>query len=656
MTSNVVDQPAKANEDRLNMKAYSDALTEFIRNAQSPLTIALQGEWGSGKTSLMNALKASLVDKEGAPYLGVWINTWQYALMSDPEEAIKSILLGIIGQISAAAKTSSDERVSLFKKIARIGGGVASDVFKKYSGVDAERVIKELSSGDAPLDKSGVEDLKKELDGLVKKALDNNKGKCGCLFFIDDLDRIDPPVAVQILELLKNIFDIDKCIFVLAIDYGVVVKGLKPKFGEMNAANEREFRSFFDKIIQLPFSMPVANYKIDDFLMESLSEIGYIDANEKKDKSLCESISYYALQSVGTNPRSLKRLINYLSLIKLIIAQTPTQDDDADFKEWKDVLFALVSLQIQYPKVYEALQGDGDSDFTSWGEEFEQKWRIPPLKDGEKEKLRKMVEFDEPWEQMLFRFCRLDTFLESRSINISRALNRIKARILDANQPVGDTVAWLLRLSAVTSVKSETETAAVPENFNKSNYLKDLRRHALGMRPGEGVPWCAVLGDDAVVTSYQARVQSNLQCQFRKGTLNGIAPNKKDYIHENYLAEFSFHIFHDGRSFQLKVWGEFWGRNNNPAKRFHIKFDGPNIQTDLESAENAVRDAWSAFDVKANCGHNPDDIWWNVTVPFKDYAEMVKGEFPKKLRESLVKVAAAFASLTPYRVPSNNNK
>ena len=92
MTSNVIDQPAKADEDRLNMKAYADALTEFIANAQSPLTIALQGEWGSGKTSLMNALKASLVDKDGASYLGVWINTWQYALMSDAEEAIRNIL------------------------------------------------------------------------------------------------------------------------------------------------------------------------------------------------------------------------------------------------------------------------------------------------------------------------------------------------------------------------------------------------------------------------------------------------------------------------------------------------------------------------------------------------------------------------------------
>ena len=28
------------------------------------------------------------------------------------------------------------------------------------------------------------------------------------LFFIDDLDRIDPPLAVKILELLKNIFDL----------------------------------------------------------------------------------------------------------------------------------------------------------------------------------------------------------------------------------------------------------------------------------------------------------------------------------------------------------------------------------------------------------------------------------------------------------------
>ena len=649
MTSNVIDQPAKADEDRLNMTAYAVALTQFISNAQSPLTIALQGEWGSGKTSLMNALKASLVDKNGAPYLGVWINTWQYALMSDSEEAIKSILLGIIGQISLAAKTSSDERVPLFKKIARIGGGVASDLFKKYSGVDAERVLKELSSSNVALDKSGVEELKKELGHLVEKALDNNKGKRGCLFFIDDLDRIDPPVAVQILELLKNIFDLEKCIFVLAIDYGVVVKGLKPKFGAMTPENEREFRSFFDKIIQLPFSMPVSSYKIDDFLMASLREIGYLDEKEERDKTLCEAITDYALQSVGTNPRSLKRLINYLSLIKLIIAETNDKQDDADFAAWKDILFALVSLQIQYPKVYEALHGD--PDFPNWGEAFEQKWRIPALAQEEKEKLGRMVEFDEPWEQMLFRFCRRDAFLEARALNISRAMNRIRARITADNptENVGDTVEWLLRLSVVTSVKSEPSQIEVVENFSKSQLLKDLRDCTFGMEWTDDC-WQATLGTDASITSTQTRFQSNFSCGIWKSGIKGIKDNL------NYLGPLTIHPFHDGKSFQLKIWGEFWG--NGPGKNFRIDFTAGKIQSTLAAAEADYCTAWRHFgvDVKIgqNIGHHSENIWWNVTVPFKDHDELVSEEFSEKLCGSLAKVAAAFATLTPYRVSVNN--
>ena len=655
MNTNVVDQPAKADEDRLHMGAYADALVEFIQNAQSPLTIALQGEWGSGKTSLMNALKARLVDAGDAPYLGVWINTWQYALMSNPDEAILNILSGIIGQVSSIAKTSDEERTRLLCRIARVGGGVVSDIFKKYSGVDLEKNVKEWSANGNDVTKSGVEDLKDKLAKLVNDALQKAPGKHGFLFFIDDLDRIDPPVAVQILELLKNIFDIPHCIFVLAIDYGVVVKGLKPKFGAMTDENEREFRSFFDKIIQLPFSMPVANYKIDDFLMDSLADIGYLDAKEKVDKSLCEALTAYALDSVGTNPRSLKRLINYLSLIRLLIGKTPTQEDDADFKNWKDVLFALVSLQIQYPKIYEALLAE--PDFPNWGEAFEQKWRIPALKEGEKAKLEKMTEFDERWEQMLFRLCRLDTFLEARALNISRILNRIKTRIAAANQneTVGDTVEWLMRLSAVTSVKSEPAQAAAPENFSKSNYLKSLRWHTLGMRNDKDIPWCGAFGNDAVITSYQSRVQSNLACQLRKGTLEGINPEGTDYIHENYLGWITFHVFHDGKSFQLKMWGEFWG--NTPTKHFRIDFSSKAVQADLESAEKTFCAAWEPFGIGAaigkNIGHNPEDIWWNVSIPFKNYEELVKPPFSTNLRGSLATVAAAFASLTKHRIPVN---
>lgn len=652
--SNVIDQPAEAGADKLGMNAYAEALTEFISGAQSPLTIALQGEWGSGKTSLMNALRSRLVDARDAPYLGVWINTWQYALMSNTDEAIVKILTGLIGQISSEAKTTADETKVIFGKIARVGGGVLSDIFKKYTGVDLEKNAREWNVDGAPA-QSGVEDLKNGLAELVGKALEKEKGKRGFLFFIDDLDRIDPPVAVQILELLKNIFDIPHCIFVLAIDYGVVVKGLKPKFGAMTDENEREFRSFFDKIIQLPFSMPVASYKIDNFLMDSLADIGFLDAAEAKDEKLCEALTFYAVNSVGTNPRSLKRLINYLSLIRILIGKTEAKDDDEDFKNWKDVLFALVCVQVKYQKVYDALQGEDDSDFTAWGETFEQKWRIPPLEEGEREKLEKMEEFNEKWEQMLYRFCRRDKFLADHALFISKILNRVKVRITEANQPVGETVQWLLRLSAVTNVKSEPAQAAAPEAFSKTIFLKDLRRHALGMRNDGGWPWRAVLGNDAVITSYQARVQSKLQCQLRKGTLDGIFVDKEDYIHENYLGGATFFIFHDGKSFQLKIWGEFWG--NTQYKHFRIDFASEAIQTDLAAVETAFCTAWSPFGVKAtigkNIGHNPQNIGWNVIIPFKDYEELVKPPFSQKLRGSLTAVANAFASLLKYRVSVN---
>lgn len=649
MKSNVVDQPAKAEEDRLNMHAYAEALTDFVKGAAAPLTIALQGEWGSGKTSLMNALKASLVDAPDAPYLGVWINTWQYALMSNPEEAILSILLGIIRQVSAMAAPDAEERRTLFRKLLRFGGAVASDIVKKHTGVDVKAGLDEWNGKDETPAKSGVEDLKDNLGGLVQRALEQAKGKRGFLFFIDDLDRIDPPVAVQILELLKNVFDLENCIFILAIDYGVVVKGLKPKFGAMTPENEREFRSFFDKIIQLPFAMPVASYKIDRFLMDSLADIGYLEGKEKDDDELCEALTYYALQSVGTNPRSLKRLINYLSLIRLLIGRTPSQEDDADFKVWKDVLFALVSLQVQYPKVYEALLAE--ADFPAWGEKFEQKWRLSALEEGEKEKLAKMEEFDEPWEQMLFRFCRRDTFLEARAINISRILNRIRARMAEVQQPVGDTVEWLLRLSAVTNVKSEPEQAIVPEEFNRPAYLNDFRWHTLGLRPISGQKgWETLLADGCWLSSWQRRLQKNLRCELWVGK-----ESFSDGMNDGFLTEPYFHIFHDGKSFQLQVGGEFWG--NWPEEKYKgIDFETEAIQADLAAAESAFCAAWAPFgiDVRVgkNIGHNADDIWWNqIFIPFKDHAELVSPDFAQKLRSCLAAVAKAFASLLKYRIP-----
>ncbi len=646
MSSNLTDRPTftkKDDKDALNMEAYALALKEFIANAEAPLTIALQGEWGSGKTSLMKALEKRLVKDPGAPYLGVWVNTWQYALLADPEEAILKILLGIIGQISAFANPSGEERTTLFRKMLRFGGGIASDVFKKYSGIDLEKNAKALSDGESVPTQSGVEELKNELSGLVDKALGHNPRKNGFLFFIDDLDRIDPPVAVQILELLKNIFDLEHCIFILAIDYGVVVKGLKPKFGEMNAANEREFRSFFDKIIQLPFSMPVGAYHIDGFLVGSLAKIGYLDKAEQENEALCKSLTDYALETVGTNPRSLKRLVNSLSLIRLLIAKTATLKDDEDFKAWKDVMFALVCLQVQFPRVYDALRAE--PDFPHWDEAFAGRLRLPAIASDEAERLKGLGEdFDESWEQVLWRLCRGDAFLESHALGLSQTLNRIKVRIgAVEGQNVREVVELLLRLSAVTDVKTGLAVGESAEDVSVTGLLHTLSG-ALGLKgiPNAGNWHEARLGNGIYVHSYYARLRKYFDCELWRGK------EHHDDKSGDFLTKPQFSVEPKGEGAVLHVQGDCWG--NLPQETFAgFDFAAPEVQDPLAKAEEAVRGAWWDFDVQGNCFHDVAHLWWNVAIPVVSRHAFSRADFSYKLRGALAKLAEALEPLLAHR-------
>jgi hypothetical protein len=276
------------------------------------------------------------------------------------------------------------------------------------------------------------------------RKLGNNN--LGFIFFIDDLDRIDPPVAVEILELIKNIFEVENCLFILAIDYEVVVKGLEPKFGPLTEKNEREFRSFFDKIIQLPFSMPVAQYDVTTFLIQSLQDIGYIDEKIAQDDYLKEKLADLTLLSVGTNPRSLKRLINTLSLLNII-----GKMEEGNQKQLHELLinYALVCTQIAYPKIYELLTQE--PAFREWTEQTAKKLRLPDLTEAQLAALSGTSEFDEEWEQVLFRKCQLDPFLASRAFQLSQLLNYVIELVPD-NLNFSEEISRIIGFSAVTSV------------------------------------------------------------------------------------------------------------------------------------------------------------------------------------------------------------
>lgn len=463
MKSSIIDVPRQPQEDDLfGIQVYQNALIRYIQLTDPPITISLQGEWGSGITSLMNQLRYNLCEVDNAPYLPVWINTWQYSLMHTPSQTIMAILNGIIGQIGEVSANdkwveSKKKLGSIFKTMATVGTKVAMDTI----GVDSS-AIEELfktSTGE-----SSIMQLKNEIATLIDNALAQNPSKKGFIMFIDDLDRIDPPVAVEILELLKNIFDLKYCVFVLAIDYDVVIKGLKPKFGELTDSNEREFRSFFDKIIQLPFTMPVTSYKVDNFLIEALKSIDLFTDAQLKDNSLTQDLSEIALLSVGSNPRSLKRLTNTLALISII---NESQGHAANSQNTQDKLlnFALVCIQISYPYIYNQLTEE--PNFKQWDESIAARLKLRPLTEAEKNSLDATEEFDEDWEKVLFRMCQKEIYLSNHVFSISALLNKI-AEIINDDDKLGDIVTAIIELSAITNIKaSETASAKKPYKFDR---------------------------------------------------------------------------------------------------------------------------------------------------------------------------------------------
>ena len=54
----ITDEPlATGGDDILDIKVFSESLIEFIESSNTPITIGIQGEWGSGKTSLLHKIE-----------------------------------------------------------------------------------------------------------------------------------------------------------------------------------------------------------------------------------------------------------------------------------------------------------------------------------------------------------------------------------------------------------------------------------------------------------------------------------------------------------------------------------------------------------------------------------------------------------------------
>lgn len=529
--SSLSDTPLTLSTNDFGTEKYVEGLVRFIEHSAAPITIALKGEWGSGKTSLMNRLYNDLCSND-KDFIGIKINTWEYSMLATPEETVVKIIVHLVNSLSDNDPNTSEKLINFTKNAANFvlrglrewgkgivpGAGIA---------MEAANVPTEIFSSDGHRGNVTLSDLKDSLTQAISKSLGDSKK--GVIIFVDDLDRLNPPLAVQILELLKNIFTLDNCIFVLAIDYDVVVKGLEPKFGPYKPENDREFRSFFDKIIQVPFSLPVSNYRPMEFVFDSLVSINYITRAERNIPIIQKSIEKIVVSSVGKNPRAIKRLINTLSLLDCI-SKCASNESTTETIEYKIINFAIVSLQVCYPKIYDMLLVN--PLFAKWDTHIAAKLGLH-LSNNESGNIEEIN-----GEIILDALCDKEIFYDKHHTEILELISLINhnAALLNPKSP-GEAIQELLFRSSVTNVSTSE-----PIKFDRKDLIYKLHDN---------------------VWSYITSKLPNLKSQFKRNTGNG---GYYIYLNDDSYFEVVFQPHEGVGKIALRIFLDVWNKRPERLK------------------------------------------------------------------------------------------
>ena len=277
MAKIVVDTPTR---EGLGFQDYADALVDIIVDSGSPFTIGILGEWGVGKTSLMQTMCGKLKAKHEKEVIPIWFNAWRCE--REKVFAIIPLLQLLVSEIKdkKLRKAFIEILKSLQLKFA-LPGGV------------------ELSAGGVSQNQFGEDLYYAELDAIETSLKETDKK---IVVFIDDLDRCAPDKILEVLESTKVFLEIKNFVYVLGLNSEVVVKAIDQKYEDMGINGE----DYLEKIVQIPFRIPDWNVSDRGEFLTDLIDKEIDSAYQKTFREYRDTIK----EVIERTPRQLKRFIN----------------------------------------------------------------------------------------------------------------------------------------------------------------------------------------------------------------------------------------------------------------------------------------------------------------------------------------------------------
>ncbi len=242
-------------EDSLGFTSTANVIVTAVKNAsRRPLTIGVFGGWGSGKTSLMQMVEASLKQEK---IKTVWFNAWKY---SGKEIVWNALIQTVLLAMKSDPDIVEEERredfrrrvVSVSLSLAKYAAKVGTRVIP--GGIVREEDVDDLWAALSSDIKDGsLFEFMNRFDSEFERLVDEYVGDAYLVVFIDDLDRCLPENAIEVMEALKLYLDRANCVFVIGVEPSIIEAAITLRYG---ASSNLSASMYLEKMIQLPIAVP----------------------------------------------------------------------------------------------------------------------------------------------------------------------------------------------------------------------------------------------------------------------------------------------------------------------------------------------------------------------------------------------------------------
>lgn len=322
-------------DDLLERASFGKSLSNFVEKVEDPLVIAIDGEWGQGKSFFLKRWVGAHTLQNNGEATMVYFDAFAHDYLDDPLTALVGVVTDRITQLSKESKSVSTlvQRALKFLQraatklakptakiaISAVGAGLSvataglSDAGKLFvdaavnSASDEGKDLLDQYWESADGKRNAMNEFRDMLKAFVKANRDENKQgdeTNSLIIVIDELDRCRPDYALSVLEIIKHLFNVKGVQFILGVNLEALGHSVSKRYGE-KIDSERYLRRFVNIIFELPTN---TNNSTDKALVVQYAKklCQKMKVDENLGASLCKEIELAAsnnkiqVRDVGT--------------------------------------------------------------------------------------------------------------------------------------------------------------------------------------------------------------------------------------------------------------------------------------------------------------------------------------------------------------------